>query len=311
MKVFIDGRAGTTGLRIESRLADRKDIELLVLEDRDRHDIEKRREALNCCDAAVLCLPDAAAREAVSLIDPGNTHTVVLDASTAHRTTPGWAYGFPELSDSHRDAIRSGNRIAVPGCHASGFIVLIHPLVQAGLLPASALLSCFSVTGYSGGGKSMIAQYESDPRTEGLLSPRQYGLGQTHKHLPEMQKITGLENAPMFSPVVSNFRCGLVVTVPLFRQQLNPGYGVDDIREVYRSQYSGPVVRWRDELPTDGFLAADPFDGNDGMEIMVGGCEDRILLISRYDNLGKGASGAAVQCLNIAMGAEETAGLKL
>ena len=309
MKVFIDGRSGTTGLRIESRLAARDDIQLLILPDEQRHDPEKRRWALNSCDAAILCLPDAAAREAVAMVE--NEDVIVLDASTAHRTAPGWTYGFAELSPAHRQAILSSKRIACPGCHASGFIALVYPLIQAGLLPASALLSCFTVTGYTGGGKSMIAQYEAAQPEAELAAPRQYALGQSHKHLPEMQKITGLETAPMFSPVVSNFPCGLVVTVPLFKQQLTPGAGIEDIRKAYQAAYTGPIVRYVPEVPESGFMPSNSMDGNDGMQILVGGNEERILLIANYDNLGKGASGAAVQNLNLVIGADETTGLVL
>mgnify|MGYP002626685946 CR=1 FL=1 len=309
MKVFIDGKAGTTGLRIESRLLGRSDVELLTLPETERKDPERRRWALNHCDAAILCLPDQAAVQAADMVE--NDHVILLDASTAHRTQPGWDYGFPELSPAHRRAIASSHRIAVPGCHASGFIALVHPLVQAGILPRDALLSCFSVTGYSGGGKTMIAQYEDDELDLPLQSPRQYGLGQKHKHLPEMQKITGLETAPMFSPIVSNFPCGLVVTVPVFRQQLAAGAGAADIRTAYQAAYQGPVVQYVDTLPEDGFFPSNSLDGRDCMEISVGGNEDRILLIASYDNLGKGASGAALQCLNIAAGIDETAGLVL
>ena len=309
MKVFIDGKAGTTGLRIESRLLGRSDVELLTLPEAERKDPERRRWALNHCDAAILCLPDQAAIQAADMVE--NDHVILLDASTAHRTQPGWDYGFPELSARHRAAVASSHRIAVPGCHASGFIALVYPLVQAGILPKSALLSCFSITGYSGGGKSMIAQYEDDELDLPLQSPRQYGLGQKHKHLPEMQKLTGLETTPMFSPVVSNFPCGLVVTVPVFRQQLTPGAGAQEIRAAYQAAYQGPIVRYVDALPEDGFFPSNSLDGRDCMEISVGGNEDRILLIANYDNLGKGASGAALQCLNIACGLPETAGLVL
>ena len=309
MKVFIDGKAGTTGLRIEARLQGRSDVEILALPEAERKDPERRRWALNHCDAAILCLPDQAAIEAADMVE--NDHVILLDASTAHRTRPGWDYGFPERTPAHRGAVADSHRIAVPGCHASGFIALIYPLVQAGILPRSALLSCFSITGYSGGGKSMIAQYENDELDLELQSPRQYGLGQTHKHLPEMQKLTGLEVTPMFSPVVSNFPCGLVVTVPVFRQQLASGAGAADIRAAYRAAYQGPVVRYVEDLPESGFFASNTLEGRDCMEIAVGGNEERILLIANYDNLGKGASGAAIQCLNIACGVDETTGLVL
>ena len=309
MKLFIDGSSGTTGLRIRQRLAQRPDVELITLPDEERRDVERRRWALNHCDAAFLCLPDDAARQAVSLIE--NERVTVLDTSTAHRTAPGWTYGFPELSAAHRRAVCAGGRIAVPGCHASGFIALIYPLVAAGLLPKDALLTCSSVTGYSGGGKKMIAEYESAGRRDVLSTPRQYALGQTHKHLPEMLSVTGLQHAPVFSPIVADFYSGMAVTVPLFRSQLCGGAGADEIRAVYRAVYGGPVVRYAEQLDEDGFFSGGRLSGRDCMEISVAGCEDRILLLAQYDNLGKGASGAALQCLNLALGADETAGLAL
>ena len=231
-KVFIDGKAGTTGLRIYERLSARTDIELLTLSDEERKDTARRKEMLNGCDAAFLCLPDAASVEAVGLIE--NENVVVLDTSTAHRTSPGWAYGFPELGPDFREKVIGGKRIAVPGCHASGFIALVRPLVEAGLLSPAARLSCHSITGYSGGGKKMIAQYEDEGR-DGLLSaPRQYGLTQQHKHLKEMRAITGLEESPIFCPIVADFYSGMVVTVPLFAQDLAPGKTVEDVKACYR-----------------------------------------------------------------------------
>ena len=309
MKLFIDGSSGTTGLRIRQRLAERPDVELIVLPDEERHDIGRRRWALNHCDAAFLCLPDDAARQAVSLIE--NEHVTVLDTSTAHRTAPGWTYGFPELSAAHRSAVCAGGRIAVPGCHASGFIALVYPLVAAGLLPKDALLTCTSVTGYSGGGKNMIAEYENPGCRAVLSTPRQYALGQKHKHLPEMLAVTGLQHAPVFSPIVADFYSGMAVTVPLFRSQLCGGAGADELRAVYRAAYGGPVVRYVEQLDEDGFFSGGRLSGRDGMEIAVAGCGERILLLAQYDNLGKGASGAALQCLNLALGADETAGLAL
>ena len=228
-KVFIDGSAGTTGLRIAERLAGRTDIELLTIPEEKRKDAAARKESLNRADIAFLCLPDDAAREAVSLID--NPGTVVIDASTAHRTLPDWAYGFPELSKAHEEKLLKSKRIAVPGCHASGFIALVYPLIESGLLDKNALLTCHSVTGYSGGGKKMIAEYESENRAELLGAPRQYGITQRHKHLKEMAAITGLNNAPVFCPIVSNFYSGMTVTVPLFSSQVNGG--VADIKKAY------------------------------------------------------------------------------
>jgi N-acetyl-gamma-glutamyl-phosphate reductase len=307
MKVFIDGSSGTTGLRIHSRLAGRDGIELMTLSESERKIIDCRREALNTCDIAVLCLPDAASIEAVGMIE--NPAVRVIDTSTAHRTAPSWAYGFPELSQDFRQKIIQENRVASPGCHAGGFVSLVYPLIEAGVLPTSALLTCHSVTGYSGGGKAMIAEYETVDRGLPLDSPRQYGITQAHKHLPEMTGITGLEHAPVFCPIVADFYCGMVVTVPLHKSQLAEGCGLETIREVYRTKYSGPVVRYEDAMPDGGFIVSNTLAGTDVMQITAEGNEDRILLISRFDNLGKGASGAALQCLNILLGEDETKGL--
>ena len=307
-QIFIDGSAGTTGLRIRERLAARQDLQLITLPEALRKDPAARKEALNSCDAAFLCLPDAAAIEAVSLIE--NDRVVVLDTSTAHRTYPDWAYGFPELGTAFAEKIQNANRIAVPGCHASGFIALVYPLIQAGLLAADSLLTCHSVTGYSGGGKTMIAQY-GDPERDSLLeAPRQYGLTQNHKHLKEMKAIAGLANAPIFCPIVSDFYSGMVVTVPLFAKDLKAGGTIEDVRAVYRGCYSGPMVTYREQMDENGFLSGAGRSGKDTMEITVCGNEERILLIARYDNLGKGASGAAVQCLNLVLGCDPTTGLE-
>lgn len=308
-KVFIDGSAGTTGLRIVERLESRSDIELIKLTEENRKDLEARKKALNEADIAFLCLPDAAAIEAVSLID--NAKTVVLDTSTAHRTNSDWAYGFPELSAKVEDKVKNSKRIAVPGCHASGFISLVYPLVEKGIIGKDILLSCFSLTGYSGGGKKMIAEYEDAERQELLNAPRQYGLAQTHKHLPEMTVVTGIENAPMFIPVVDDYYSGMEVTVPLFASQLNDGFTVEDIKNAYKEKYQGPVVKYVESFDEQGFVSANKLSFNDGMEISVSGNSDRILLISRYDNLGKGASGAAVECMNIVLGIDKTTGLEI
>lgn len=306
--VFIDGSAGTTGLRIYERLEQREDLSLVKLPEALRKDPAARKEALNSCDAAFLCLPDQAAVEAVSLLE--NPNVTVLDTSTAHRTDPGWAYGFPELGAGYLEKIKNARRIAVPGCHASGFIALTAPLVKAGLLSPAAKLTCHSVTGYSGGGKKMIAQYEDPLRDVLLDAPRQYALDQNHKHLKEMQAVTGLENAPIFCPIVSDFYSGMVVTVPLFASDLAPGRAAD-IKELYAGQYQGPIVRYRARTDADGGLSAAGLTGMDTMEITVGGNEERILLLARYDNLGKGASGAAVQCLNLVLGCDQTTGLTI
>lgn len=306
-KIFIDGSAGTTGLRIYERLESRKDIELIRLSEENRKDINARKTALNQADIAFLCLPDSAAIEAVSLVE--NDNTVIIDTSTAHRTNPDWAYGFPELSAEREQKIAASKRIAVPGCHASGFISLVFPLVKAGILDKNALLTCFSVTGYSGGGKKMIAEYESENRDPLLSAPRQYGIGQKHKHLPEMTAVCGLENQPMFSPVVADFYSGMTVTVPLFKAQIKGT--AEDIKKVYKEKYNGSVVKYKEEFDEGGFVSANRLSGKDSMEISVSGNEERILLISRYDNLGKGASGAAVECMNIVMGVDKTTGLVL
>ena len=306
-KIFIDGKAGTTGLRIYERLEAFEGIELISLDDEKRKDPQCRKEALNNADIAFLCLPDDAARESVSLIE--NENTVVIDTSTAHRTLDDWAYGFPELSASHREKIKNSKRIAVPGCHASGFISLVYPLVEAGILENTDKLSCFSLTGYSGGGKKMIADYEEEP-DELLGAPRQYALTQSHKHLKEMVKISGIDNAPVFCPVVGDFYSGMEVTVPLFKSDLKEGYGIEDIKEIYKNKYTGPIVTYCDNSE-EGFISAGLLSGKDSMIVSVFGNEDRFILTARYDNLGKGASGAAVECLNIVLGNSDTNGLEV
>ena len=300
-KVFIDGKAGTTGLRIEERLSERDDVEIISLPEEKRKDRDARCEALNSADFVFLCLPDDAAREAVGMINNGKT--VVIDASTAHRTNPGWAYGFAELDKSFEEKIKSSNRIAVPGCHAGGFIALVYPLVKAGIISPDATLTVHSITGYSGGGKKMIAEYESDSVDFLLKAPRQYGIAQSHKHLPEMTAITGLKNAPIFCPIVADFYSGMEVTVPIFKSQLLKG-GKAEIEEVYASLYNTPIVHFNKNFDESGFLSAHKYSGKDCMSIEVLGNDDRILLVARYDNLGKGASGAAVECLNIKLGCD-------
>lgn len=309
MKIFIDGKAGTTGLRIYDRLQGREDVTLITLSEEERKDTEARRRALNEADVAFLCLPDPAAVEAVSLVE--NPNTVIIDTSTAHRTNPAWTYGFPELSPERETAVKNAKRIAVPGCHASGFIALIYPLVEAGILSPNALLTCHSLTGYSGGGKKMIAEYEGDERDPLFDAPRQYGITQKHKHLPEMQAVTGLANAPLFCPIVSDFYSGMEVTVPLFASQLQSGATIEDIREIYRKKFTGPVVSYAENADEGGFLSAAAHAGKDCMTVTVAGNEDRILLVALYDNLGKGASGAALECLNLVMGKEKAFGLDI
>ena len=303
-RIFIDGSNGTTGLRIHERLKQRADIELIRLPEELRKDPAARADALNRADIAFLCLPDAAAAEAVEMVT--NPDTAVIDTSTAHRTAPGWTYGFAELP-GQREKIRASKRIANPGCHASGFIALIAPLRWEGLLPPDALLTCFSLTGYSGGGKKMIAEYEAAGRDPLLDAPRQYGISQRHKHLPEMAAICGLEREPAFSPIVADFYSGMEVTVPLFADQLSGT--VEDIREVYRSYYGGPLVRYAERVDENGFVSAAALSGRDDMRVTVSGGEDRILLTALFDNLGKGASGAAIQNMNILLNVNETTGL--
>ncbi len=305
-KVFIDGSAGTTGLRIHERLSNRDDITLLTIPNELRKDPLAKREISLSADVVFLCLPDEAARESVKNI--GNGGPIIIDTSTAHRTDKSWIYGMPELK-GYREKIKSSKRIANPGCHASGFIALIQPLVEVGIISKDELLTCFSITGYSGGGKKMIADYETEDRCPLLSAPRQYALTQNHKHLKEMSVISSLNNLPLFSPIVSDFYCGMEVTVPIFAQQIKGS--PKDIKELYASLYDGPIVRFNDNPSEDGLMSASKFDHDDGMEISVLGNEERILLVSRFDNLGKGASGAAIQNMNILLGCDETTGLNL
>lgn len=306
-KVFIDGGHGTTGLKINEYLSRRPDIQVLEIDPERRKDTQARLELINEADVSILCLPDQAA---VEIAAAAPQDAVLIDTSSAHRTSPGWTYGMPELAPEQRDLIRSSTRIANPGCHASGFILLVRPLVDAGLLDRSSLLDCFCMTGYSGGGKSMIARYEAPDRPDALGSPGQYALGQSHKHLPEMVAMTGLDHAPCFSPVVGDFYSGMVMSVPLHGSQLLRQAGPEDIRKVLEERYAGEaLIRVNAEAPADGFIYSNPMSGSNGMEIYVTGNSDRILLAASYDNLGKGASGAAVQNMNIVLGADETAGL--
>ncbi len=302
-KVFIDGSAGTTGLRIVQRLSERKDITLLKLDEEKRKNPEARAEMLNSADIAFLCLPDEAAVEAVNLIQ--NTHTAVIDTSTAHRTSPGWVYGFAELQGQY-EKIAGSKRVANPGCHASGFIALVKPLISAELIDPEEKLSCFSLTGYSGGGKKMIAEYEGDHRSPLLKAPRQYALNQNHKHLREMSIISGLKEKPIFCPIVSDFLSGMEVTVPLFADS---NRNVQTISELYQSYYSSGLVRFVSDCDESGFLSSGALSGSDAMEISVHGNEERLVLVARFDNLGKGASGAAIQNMNILLGVDSTTGL--
>lgn len=299
-KIFIDGSQGTTGLKIFDRLAKREDIELITLPENLRKDTDARKEALNSADIAFLCLPDAAAIEAVSLID--NENTIVIDTSTAHRTNEGWAYGFPELSEDFENKLKNSKRIAVPGCYASGFIALVKPLVDAGIVDSDICIACHALSGYSGAGKNGIAQYEDAERDWLLDAPREYALTQQHKHLKEMKIISGLNNEPIFSPYICDYFSGMVMTVPLFKKDLQNGKTAEDIKALYKEKYNSDIVKYKESIDENGFVSGNKMSENDGMEITVCGNEERILLIARYDNLGKGASGAAVQCLNVKMG---------
>ncbi len=305
-KVFIDGSAGTTGLKIVDRLSNRNDITLIKLPEELRKDIKARKEALNSADVAFLCLPDQAAIEAVSLVE--NDRVKIIDTSTAHRVNADWQYGFAEL-ENMREKIAKSNRIANPGCHASGFIALINPLINAGVIDKNLNLSCFSITGYSGGGKKMIAEYEDVNMPDTYNAPRQYGLTQTHKHLPEMQKYCFLENAPIFCPIVSNYDCGMEVSIPLFAKDVKGG--IEKVKEIYQKVYNGKIVKYIEQNDEGGFLSANTLKGKDSMQITVIGNENRMVLVSRFDNLGKGASGAAIQNMNILLGVNETIGLVL
>ena len=309
-KVFIDGSAGTTGLRIAGRLAGRSELELLSIDELGRKDLARRAEAINAADLAFLCLPDAASREIVPLID---SRVKVLDTSTAFRTAPGWAYGLPELH-GQRETLRAASRVAVPGCHATGFIVLARPLVELGLVPADYPFTCHSLTGYSGGGKKMIAEYEDARRPALYSTPRAYGLTLHHKHLPEMQAVSGLTAPPVFCPIVDDYYSGMEVAVPL-RMELLPGVTPAQIAEALAAYYAGEAlftVHALGELPADGMLAAGALQGSDRIELYAAASPDgsQMLLLSLFDNLGKGSSGAAVQCMNLLLGLDETAGLE-
>lgn len=305
-KVYIDGKEGTTGLQIYDRLTARTDIELLLIDEDKRKDVEERKKLLNAADIAFLCLPDTAAIEAVGLVE--NPDTRIIDASTAHRTAPGWVYGFPELKPGQRQAIAGARRVANPGCHATGFISVVAPLVELGLLPEDADLSCFSLTGYSGGGKKMIAQYEAADRPAELASPCPYGLGQTHKHLPEMQKVCGLTKPPVFVPVVDDYYKGMATTVMLHTSQVKGVTSLHQVWETYAAHYAGQRMV---QVAPEGAakLYAGVKAGDNDLTIVVAGNDQAFTVTALFDNLGKGASGAAVQNMNIMLGLEETTSL--
>ena len=313
IKVFIDGSEGTTGLRINERFAGREDISLLTIAPELRKDLNERKRLINESDITFLCLPDDAAREAVSLVE--NENVRIIDASTAHRIQNGWAYGFPELAPKFREAVRTGKRVAVPGCYASGFIAMVYPLLQEGILAADYPVSAFAMSGYSGAGKKTIAEYEKEGRPSELDAPREYALSQQHKHLKEMKAVTGLAQEPLFSPVICDYYSGMLVSLPLYANLLSKCAGPKEIHGFLADYYAGePFVRvmpFGAEAESNGFLAANARSGWDGMEIYVTGCESRLVVSTRFDNLGKGASGAAVQCMNLMLGLPEDTGLKL
>lgn len=311
-KVYIDGQAGTTGLKLFDRIKDRSDITLLTIDPAKHRDNAERKRLINESDVTFLCLPDAASVEAVSFVE--NPNVRIIDASTAYRTNPAWSYGFPELSAAHRSAIENAKRVAVPGCYASGFASLVYPMVQSGMMPADYPVTCHAVSGYSGAGKNAIAVYESADRPAEYGSPRQYALGLQHKHLPEMQKVSELAYPPVFNPLVCDYFAGMVVSVPLHRRLLNGQPSIEEIHAMFAEHYAGQqfvkvrALQGADVL-ADGFLPANTLAGTNLLEIFVCGNEERILLAARLDNLGKGASGAALQCFNIMTGAPEETGL--
>lgn len=306
-KVFIDGGHGTTGLKIHERLDQRDDIEILRIDEAHRKDLDARIEMTKQADISILCLPDAASQELAQAAPPD---VRLIDTSTAHRTNPDWVYGMPELAPGQREKIRNAARVANPGCHATGFILLVRPLVDAGILPPDYPLDAFCITGYSGGGKKMIQNHEKADREAYLSSPGQYGLTQKHKHLPEMVMMTGISRAPAFSPIVGDFYSGMVMTVPLHTGMLHGSPGPEEIRQVYRERYGEEkLIRVMDKDPEDGFIHSNVMAGSDEFQIFVTGNEERVLLLSRFDNLGKGASGQAVQNMNIMLGIEETKGV--
>lgn len=312
-KVFIDGSEGTTGLRIDERFQGRDDVEILKIAPEKRKDPQERKKCINASDITFLCLPDGAARESVSLVE--NEKVCIIDTSTAHRTEPGWAYGFPELSPAHREQIRKGKRIAVPGCYASGFISLVYPLVAGEILARDYPVSSFAISGYSGAGKKAIAVYEGQERPREFSSGREYALTQQHKHLKEMKKITNLERTPLFSPIIDDYYSGMVVSVPLYTDLLEKSHNLDTLREYFRTYYKGEpfiqVSEAEDEVASSGFLAGNGLSGWDGLKIYITGNEERMVLSAQFDNLGKGASGAAIQCMNLVLGCQESKGLNL
>lgn len=313
IKVFVDGSEGTTGLRIHERFKGREDIELLTIAPELRKDEAERKKLINSSDVTFLCLPDAAAKEAVAMVE--NHKVKIIDTSTAHRTNNDWAYGLPELSVEHKAKIQAGSRIAVPGCHATGFISLVYPLIKEGILPEDYPISSFSLTGYSGGGKKMIAEYQEEERLMEYSAPREYGLVQQHKHLKEMKLITGLIREPLFSPIVADYYSGMLVSVPLYTDLLKKKQTPEQLQKLFADYYKEKlfikVMPYGAEAEKNGFLSSIDCTGWDGLNIYVTGNSDRVVLSAQFDNLGKGASGAAIQCLNLMLGCGEATGLNL
>ncbi len=312
VKVYIDGQEGTTGLKILERFEGRNDIEIIRISEEKRKDSAERARLINSADYVFLCLPDEASREAVSFVD--NDHVRIIDASTAHRTNPDWAYGFPELSAEHREKITKSNRVAVPGCYASGFASIVYPLVNNGIIPADFPVFAYATSGYSGAGKKAIAVYEGEDKPFEYNSPRQYALSQQHKHLPEMKAVSGLEYTPMFNPIICDYFSGMVVSVPLQTRMLANSVTAEQVHAMYEKHYAGskmvevmPLMSMEEQKSF--FLASNTLSGVNKLQVFVFGNDEQILLCARLDNLGKGASGAAVQCLNIMMGIDETTGL--
>lgn len=307
VKVFIDGQAGTTGLQLKNKLLCHPFVELVEIDENKRKDTEERKKLMNSCDVVFLCLPDQAAIEAAELVT--NPETVVIDASTAHRTDDGWAYGFPELSQAHFNKIKNSKRIANPGCHATGFISIVYPLVSEGIMPKNYPVTAHSITGYSGGGNKMIAEYENEKREYFYKSPRQYGLSQNHKHLPEMKKITGLTFEPVFNPIVSDFYSGMAVSVPIYTGMLNKKISLYDLKMFFVKFYENSKFISVHSGPDDGFLSATGLEGTNNLRLYICGNDERVTITAVFDNLGKGASSAAIENMNIAMGFDEATAL--
>ena len=306
VKIFIDGKEGTTGLKIYERLSPREDIEIITIDEEKRKDPAERKKCINASDITFLCLPDDAAREAVAMVD--NDRTRIIDASTAHRTSPDWAYGFPELGEDFRKKVESGKRVAVPGCHASGFLSIVYPLIKSGIMPADYPVVCHSISGYSGAGKKAIAQYNDPQRPVELDSPRQYALTQVHKHLPEMQKISGLKDKPLFTPIIADFYSGMEVTIPMYTKLLCGEQTVESVYNALYEHYKGQKMVKVEKCFGESavaFMPANALSDKNTMTISVHGNDERIVVTSVFDNLGKGASGAAMQCMNIMLGLEE------